>query len=82
MSKLTLLAVPEMVAPSAAAVVDDTKAEKHGKPLFSALHIVCAESQIMQISEAPMYIFRKLWITPSKRTKKRGHLFVKQFFSE
>lgn len=40
----------------------------------SLLNKGCAESQIMQISEAPMYIFRKLWITPSKRTKKRGHL--------
>ena len=42
----------------------------------------CAESQIMQFSEAPMYKICCLWITPSKRTKKRGQLFTKQFFSE
>ena len=48
----------------------------------SLLNKGCAESQIMQISEAPMYKICCLWITALKRTKKRGHLFVKQFFSE
>lgn len=36
----------------------------------------------MQFSEAPMYIFRKMWITPSKMTKKRVQDLTKLYFSE